>query len=188
MSIEPSPEGPTFAVRDTLEPVTVSPADPREVPHVITPLSEAEIATALDLGHAAAFGMNARSACKSIAWAMICLETGRGKALHNYNFGNVDASPDWHGPIFYLTADEGHGAGTHRVRKALRSYERPFAGAIGWWQFMAAHYPGALVAFDSGDGNATVRALTGYFTGDKASYAAALVSLATEYRRKGGRL
>jgi hypothetical protein len=120
---------------------------------------------------------------------MICEETGRGEFLHNNNFGNVDAGPDWLGPIFYLTADEGHGPTLHRMRKALRSYDRPFAGALGWWEFMAAHYAGALVAFDTGDAQKAVDALhgvngLGYFTGDRVAYARALRLMAAEYLRR----
>lgn len=181
MTIEPSPEGPSFAERDTEPPTQGGIVD-----RLATRMSEREIAVALDLGHVAAFGVSASPARLSVAWAMVCQETARGKALWAFNFGNVDATADWHGERFSLTADEGYGASTRAQTKFLRAYPDAFSGAIGWWHFMAAHYAAALVAFDAGDGVSAARALKskGYFTGDEAAYARALRLMAAEYLSK----
>lgn len=194
MTIEPSPEGPIFASRDDIEPVIVEAPPTLRTGGIVakakTPMTEREIATALDLGHVGAFNSSASVARLSVAWAMVCQETGRGTALWGWNIGNVDAAQGWTGDRFSLTANEGSGASTHAQTKYLRAYAGAYAGAVGWWRYLAEHHATALAAFDSGDGDAVGMALkkSGYFTGDVTVYCRALRLMAAEFLQKSGSL
>ena len=185
MSIEPSPEGPTFATRDIFEPVIVT---THEVPRERTPLTDAELRTALAAGHVLAFEAEASPVRLDVATAMVEFETDHGHALWCFNFGNVDAAQGWTGGRFSLVADEGSGDSTHSLRKMLRAYPSADEGAAGYWRYLAEHHGAALAAFDSGDGDRAARALkaSGYFTGSVEAYAAGVASLARSERRKRG--
>lgn len=198
MTIEPDPNGISWAERDDIEPVVVDvPPTQRTgagpiVDRVRTRMTEREIAVALDLGHVGAFNVSASQMRLSVAWALVCQETARGTSLFNFNIGNVDATQDWPGDRFSLTADEGHGASKRPMTKFLRSYQGAYAGAVGWWRVMADRYSGAFPFFDAGDGDGAARKLKEckYFTGDVEAYARALRLMSVEYmsRRKGGGL
>ncbi len=187
-----------FATRDTIEPVVVDiPPTPRTGPgpivdRVRTRMTEREIAVALDLGHVGAFNVSASQMRLSVAWAMVCQETGRGQYLWGFNIGNVDATKDWPGDRFELTADEIIGGKRVQRTKLLRSYQGAYAGAVGWWRVMAERYGGALPFFDAGDGDGAARKLSAlrYFTGNVEEYARALRLMSVEFmsRRKGGGL
>ena len=183
MTIEPSPEGPAFATRDTFEPVVVA---THEVSRERTPLTDTEIRTALAAGHVLAFGAEASPLRLDVATAMVEFETGHGHALWCFNFGNIDAAQGWTGGRFSLVADEGSGSSTHSLRKMLRAYPSAEEGAAGYWQYLAEHHGAALAAFDSGDGDRVATALkaSGYFTGSADAYAAGVTSLARAERRK----
>jgi hypothetical protein len=190
VTIEPSPES-TFNATDTLP--TGAAAVGAIVDRLATRMTEQQIATALDLGHVAAFGVSPSEARMSVAWAMVCHETGRGeKGLYNYNLGNVDAAQGWTGDRFSLTANEGSGATVHAQTKYLRAYPDAYSGAAGWWQYLAEHHATALALFDSGDGDAAGAALkrSGYYTGIEAAYQRELRLMAAEYlaKRRDGRL
>ncbi len=188
MSIEPSPES-NFSLTDTLP--TGAPAVTRIVDRLATRMTEREIAVALDLGHVAAFGVSPSRERLSVAWAMVCHETGRGQVgLYCFNIANVDATEDWTGDIFSLTANEGSGATTHAMTKWLRAYPDAYSGAVGWWQFMAREYAAALTVFDTGDGERSAESLRRYFTGDMAALKRELRLLSSEFlkRRKDGGL
>lgn len=176
MSIEPSTDGPSISLA----------SDTREVPRLVTRLSESEIATVLDLGHVAAFNVSPSPARLSLAWALVCHENARGEAIHNFDIGNVDATDEWYGDVMSLTADEGEGASVHKQTKWLRAYPDAFSGAVGWWRFMADHHETALAAFDSGDGERSADALkrSGYFTGPLVAYRRELRLLAAEFVRR----
>ena len=182
MSIEPSPEGPIFATRDT-DPVIVA---SHEVRRERTPLTDAEIRTTLAAGHALAFGVEASPERMSVAWAMVCQETARGKALWNWNMGNVDATSEWRGDRFALTADEGYGTSRRGQTKFLRAFPDALTGTVAWWRFMAEGYPAVLARFDAGDGNGAGLELKKamYFTGDVVAYCRALRLMSAEFLRR----
>ncbi len=198
VTIEPDPNGISWASRDEFEPVVVDvPPTQRTgagpiVERVRTRMTEREIAVALDLGHVGAFNVSASQMRLSVAWALVCQETGRGQSVWNYSLGNVDATKDWTGDRFELTADEIIGGKRVQRTKLLRSYQGAYAGAVGWWRIMAERYGAALPFFDAGDGDGAARKLSTlrYFTGNAEEYARALRLMSVEFmsKRKGGGL
>ncbi|MEP7123132.1 MAG: hypothetical protein ABJE95_19545 [Byssovorax sp.] len=182
---------------DPRDPGAISPGQRAELPtppaiasgelveRVDTPLDDTQVRDALRVGHLIAFGAPPSDERLAIAWAQICEETARGKAIHNFNFGNIDRTLDWPGDVFPLVADELLDQVRAAHRKMLRSYASAAAGAAGFWLYLAEHHATALEAFH-GTGLAAAAALkhSGYFTGLLAEYAPAMASLVREYFRR----
>jgi hypothetical protein len=196
MTIEPDPNGISWAACDDIEPVVVDvPPTQRTgvgpiVERVRTRMTEREIAVALDLGHVGAFNVTASQLRLSVANAHVWQETARGTSLWNYCLVNLDWLPGDPGDRFPLVADEGYGASAHSMRKYLRSFPDAFSGAVAYWRTMAGRYGSALPFFDAGDGDGAGRKLKElrFYTGDVEIYARALRLMSVEFmsKRKGG--
>lgn len=181
--------GISFAARDTFEPVVVEglatlPTGGGWVPRVDTPIDDVQLRAAMIAGHLACFAVAPSPNRASVAWAMQCLEVGRGRALHNFNFGNTDEVDG--GPRFPLRAREVIDGRDVFMTKGLAAYDTAAAGAKAYWHKLATNYLRALAVFDSGNGSLVAHELklALYFTEREEAYAVELVSLIREYHRR----
>lgn len=138
----------------------------------------------------------------ALACAKSALETGRWKAIHRWNFGNIKAGPDYVGQFtsfwcdeilggrrvaFYPDGEEGK-RGTWTVppghpQTRFRAYAGPTDGALSYRYFVEKNYPRAFAALLTGDPIRFVHELKAahYFTADEAPYAKAVASLHREF-------
>jgi flagellum-specific peptidoglycan hydrolase FlgJ len=158
------------------------------VPRARTPLTREGMRDALQAGHHQAFGMPANRERETCALAQWCLECANGSAIHCWNAANVDATPDWTGDTFYLTAAERIGADNRFYTKQLRAYESAEDGAADYWRFLRDRFAGALgtldvfAQFDAGDPVGAAHALKAarYYTGNEHDYAHAMAAIYAE--------
>jgi hypothetical protein len=174
-----------------IAPPHLYPPDPyhgRVVERVLTPVGEVELYTLAREGHVLAFGVGADFGTGLVAWAHLCLEHARGKAVHNNNFGNQAATPAWTGPVAWLRAPELIGGVRSMHTQPLRAYDSPEQGARGYWLRLAEGYPSALATYESGDGDRVARALkvARYYTEDVEVVARGMRLLVAEGRRRFG--
>lgn len=154
------------------------------VPRLRTPLTRDSMRTALVVGHLQAFGVVPSPERLACALAQLCEEHGNGVDVWNFDLGNVDATPDWTGDVFELTANEVLAGHVVLVTKALRAYSTAAAGAVGYWNFLLgeARFAVAVLAFDAGDPAGAARGLKAgrWFTGNEVDYERAMVELYRE--------
>jgi hypothetical protein len=167
-----------------------APAPRAIVDRIHTPILEAQLFDVIRLGHLLAFGETCPLLRACVTWAQLCEEHGRGPTagIWCFNLGNQDATPDWEGPIFGLTADEViHGVREPR-HKMLRAYETVEQGATGYWTRLEDAYADALPLFDKGDGDGAARALKrlGYYTGPVEDYARGMRLMTAEALKRFG--
>ncbi|MFT3774572.1 MAG: peptidoglycan-binding protein [Minicystis sp.] len=151
-----------------------------------TPLSETELAAALEIGHHVALGESAAQRRIACAWAQIALENDRGRALWNNNMGNITAFGSWKGAYYVIQVAE-------RVRRnpdvwkqidmRFRAHADAIAGAADYWKLMSGRYGSSLAYFDAGDAEGAALELSrlGYFTANADPYARAMGSLYREF-------
>lgn len=170
-----------------------------------TPVGEAELASAVARGHLLAFGRKPTASLVACAWAQLCLEHARGRAIYNYNAGNVTAFFNWGGPYYTLEADEFIGGKWVKKTLRYRSHEDIDAGVKNYFEVLRATWPLALGFFEKGNASAAAEYLSrnGYFTAPLEDYypqkpaldasgkprkvrgyRSSLVSLFQEYQRK----
>lgn len=139
------------------------PISPR-VEAIATPLDEAAIFAVLDR-------TRGRASHRQVlmTWALVELETGRGRFIHSNNLGN--------------TGPTRASAPRHRLRDGgfYESFPTPRAGAVKLWAVLT-RCSAAMASADAGDGLGTARALRrcGYHRTDPARYGSALRSLYRE--------
>lgn len=137
----------------------------------LTPMSEAAISTALQLGHRDVFGHRASLPRLRVARAQVALEVGRGRATYCNNLGNIGAHR--REPHCYT-----------RTGFRVRKYATARAGARAYWRLSAVRK--ALAFFDTGDARGAAFALrrAGYYTAPAEEYANAMDLLYAEYRKR----
>lgn len=159
------------------------------LPRLHTPLTRAELRSAIVEGHRFALGFEASPERIACALAMLCEEHANGEAIWNHNIGNIDATSGWDGDTFDLAADEVLRGTRVVVTKSLRAYSDACHGAAGYWVELALErrFAPVLVAFDRGDPGGAAAALKagGWYTGSETEYAAAMVALYREVARMG---
>lgn len=84
-----------------------------------TVLTPEEIIEAVARGFEIAMGGSPSPGCLAVLCAQASLETGNGKALHCFNFGNVKNSPDWGGQFCRYACDELVSAASAAIAKKL---------------------------------------------------------------------
>lgn len=136
---------------------------------------------------------------KSLAllWSQWALETGRGKAIHCYNFGNLkrssDDSTDW--TMFrcseILNGKEVFFDPPH-PQTHFRAYHTAIDGAADYILFLSKRkrYAKAWVQVQKGDAAAFSHELkvAGYYTANEARYTEMVVKLTTEFLGKVNKL
>lgn len=127
----------------------------------------------------------------ALLWAQWALETGRGKSIFCYNFGNIKRSADEDYCMF--RCDEiinGKTVWFEPPNKAtwFRAYPTAVDGAYDYIKFLSqkSRYQTAWIAVKAGDPAAFGHALkmADYYTANEANYTKGLVSLTNEFKSK----
>jgi hypothetical protein len=145
----------------------------------LTPRSRVELAGDVGAGHVAAF----KGPPCLTRWAGIVghlsLEHGNGKALFNFDYGNVTASGDWKRDpardwIEMLVPPP------DPPSLCFRSLPGPEAGIESYLRVMAGRYMAALECWDRGDyeGGCAALKARGYMTAALGPYTSAVASIA----------
>jgi len=153
-----------------------------EVPRISTPLTELELADALYVGHLKVNGAYPSAERLLVALAQNALELARGKAIWNFNLGNVTAGRSWPGDYYNLRVPP-----PDPPVLRFRSHGNALEGAIDYWTLMNRLWPLTLAFMDNGDaaGAATQLGQYHFFLANVASYARGMASLYAEYKRRG---
>jgi flagellar protein FlgJ len=162
---------PTLAARTT-------PATTVVTPHT-TKLSGSDAKAALAQAWRNVFGEEPNQKTQQILLAQWALETGRGKAMMNYNFGGIKGAGPTGLTARYGTHEVENGK-TFSITDGFRAYETPEQGATDYVRLLSKRYGSALESAKVGDATGFVRGLkkNGYFTAPEAQYASAISSLA----------
>jgi hypothetical protein len=144
---------------------------PRHVAPTRTPLSGSQAADALEAAWQGAVGQPPSPGTLTILVGQWAHETGRGKAMLNYNFGGLKGMGPSGASTVYRTHE---GAGAHEIQTQdrFRAYDSAEQGASDYLSLLQRRYPDALQAAGRGDAVGFVQALKsrGYFTGDEGAY------------------
>lgn len=127
----------------------------------------------------------------ALLWAQWALETGRGKAIHCYNFGNIKRSAD-EDYCMYRCNEVINGKlewfDPPHKQTWFRAYSTAVDGAYDYIKFLSQkqRYQTAWAAVQVGNPAAFGHALkmAGYYTADEVRYTKGLVSLTSEFKRK----
>lgn len=160
------------------------------VPDQLTPLDAKTVALAFRGAYETVCGRTPSNACLALIVAQSALETGRWKSIHNWNFGNEKASPDYFGLYCQFRCNEVINGRVEwfdppHPQCNFRAFGSADAGAIDHLRFLSGRkrYAKAWEILQTGMPLAFVEALkaAGYFTADAGPYARAVVSLWKEY-------
>jgi hypothetical protein len=148
-----------------------------EVPRVVTPLSELDLALSLLDAHLQFFHGPAANLRLEVAWAHCALEHGHGAKLYNFNFGNITAF-GWLGDFYVM-----HVPPPDPPVLKFRAFDTAVDGATDYWRVMSGRYAPALALFDTGNAYAAgmkLKAL-GYYTANAEAYSGAMKKLAAYF-------
>lgn len=189
---EPAPLTlPTGEMPDTERRIADTGEDPYDgiagvlVPDKMTPHTPAEIRAVLAAGHLRTFGVPPSPNSLALASAMIDLESGWGKAVHNENFGNIGRGR-FGGDFFSLTAREVITGRDKQVTQLERAHDSAEAGAADYWEFLARNHPAALAAMNRGNVTAAARELKRgfYYSETEEKYATLWTAVVKENDRR----
>jgi Mannosyl-glycoprotein endo-beta-N-acetylglucosaminidase len=152
--------------------------EPTVVAPRTTKLSGSEAKAALTQAWRNVYGEEPNEKTSQILLAQWSLETGRGKAMMNYNFGGIKGAGPSGLTARYGTHEVENGK-TVAITDGFRAYESPEEGATDYVRLLSKRYGSALDAARAGDPQGFVRGLkkNGYFTAPEAQYSAAITSL-----------
>lgn len=154
------------------------------VSDLLTPMTIPEIISATADGYRSTMGTFPPAPTLSVITAQECLESGNGKSLHRYAFGNVKWSADWEGLYCMYRCNEIIGGQVKWFDPPNRTtWFRAFLTAAEGTReqvtFLATRdrYRAAWHQIYLGKADAAVRALgaAGYFTANVDAYAKAVV-------------
>ncbi len=151
-----------------------------------TPLSGGQAADALSRAWQSITGEQPSKRAVAVVTAQWAHETGRGRAMHNFNFGGIKgAGPA--GLTAQLETREGWGENAQRITASFRAYSTATEGAEDFISLLARRYPAALEAARAGDAESFVQRLHagGYFTDNPAAYGRSVSSLADQAMNQG---
>ncbi|MEB2312625.1 MAG: hypothetical protein OZ921_06565 [Sorangiineae bacterium] len=153
-----------------------------------TPLEPGEAARALSRAWREVTGAEPSPHTLGALYAQWALETGRGRSMIGFNFGNLKGVGPG-GKSTLMMTGEGHGRSARQVRARFRAYDGVDEGARDYVQTLARKFPRSFAAARAGDTSGFAEALAreGYFTADPVAYRQGLVGLAREYERVGPR-
>lgn len=157
----------------------------------ITKISEGEAAYALRENWKKIYGEYPSLDALALLWAQWALETGRGKAIHCYNFGNIKRSGTEDYCMFRCNEmikgklvwfDPPH------KQTWFRAYSSSLDGAFDYLTFLSkrTRYQKAWEALKKGDVYSFSHELklAGYYTANEEQYTRGLASLAKEFKNK----
>ena len=144
-----------------------------------TPVSPADLRAAIGRAYTKVTGKATSAALLDTLTAQASLETGRGGAMYNYNFGGIKGHSASGDTADYLT-HEILGGQDVKIKQGFRAYASLDAGAEDYVKVLQKRFGGALDVAQTGnvDGFAHALKQAGYYTASESSYAAALRSLA----------
>lgn len=153
-----------------------------EVPCIPTPLTELELVDAIYVGHCSVFGIYPSPERLLVALAQMALELDRGKAIWNFNIGNVTASGSWPGDFYIL-----HVPPPDPPILRFRAHANALEGAIDYWTLMKKLWSSVLPFMDQGNAAGAAEQLgrLKYFLANVDTYARGMTSLYVEYKRRG---
>jgi hypothetical protein len=158
----------------------------RHVAPTRTPLSGSQAADALEAAWQGTFGRPPSPGTLSILVGQWAHETGRGKAMLNFNFGGLKGTGPSGASTVYRT-HEGSGTNEIQIQDRFRAYDTAEQGASDYLSLLRRRYPDALHAAEQGDPVGFVQALKsrGYFTGDEGAYTKSVAALAQQALASG---
>lgn len=158
-----------------------------------TPLTEYEAAYALREAWKKLYSSYPANNQLALLWAQSCLECGRWKSMHLYNFGNLKPGKNY--PDYYqmfrcseiLNGKEVFFDPPHE-QTWFRAYKTMVDGAIDYIEFVSKRprYLKAWEALKTGDPAKFSHELkvAGYYTASEKKYTDALVKLTSEFLKK----
>lgn len=157
----------------------------------ITKLTELEAAQCLGEAWKSLYGQYPSTDTLAVLWAKTALETGRWKAIHCYNWGNIKRSANENYCMFRcseiikgkeLWFDPPH------PQTWFRAYESATEGAIDYLKLLSQskRYSKAWEAVHKGDPALFSHELKvgGYYTASESLYTKGVVSLTNEFKKK----
>lgn len=161
------------------------------IPAQVKQIGEGEAAYALREAWKKLYGDYPSNNSLALMWSQWALETGRGKAIWNYNFGNIKRSAD-EDYCMYRCNEDINGKlewfDPPNKQTWFRSYSTAVDGAYDYIRFLSQkqRYQIAWAAVKAGDPAAFGHALkmAGYYTANEAQYTKGLVSLTNEFKGK----
>lgn len=156
-------------------------------------ISEGEATYALREAWFRVYGQYPTTNSLALLWAQWALETGRGKAIHNYNFGNLkrgkDDPTDW---TMFRCSEILNGREVFfdppHPQTHFRAYPTAIDGALDYIKFLSkkTRYAKAWEAVKKGDPAEFSHELkvAGYYTANEARYTAIVVKLTEEFKSK----
>lgn len=162
------------------------PPTARQVERIATPISEEELAAALELAHERVFQESPSRARLACAWAQVALENGRGQKTWNYNLGNITAFGQWPGQYYVLRVSERVQRNPDVWKKMdlrFRSHKDATDGAVDYWQLISGRFASVLSFFDAGDASGAAFELSRlrYYTAHADRYARTMAALYREF-------
>lgn len=162
------------------------------IPDELTPCTPRDVMWALRVAFERVTGLVPSRATLALATAQSALETGRWKAIHRFNLGNIKAGETYEGAYCQFRCNE-------VIKGKLLWFDPPHPqtnfraflsledGATDHIEFLSkrARYASAWAQLVRGNPDAYVHALkaAGYFTADVGPYHKAVKSLFNEYMR-----
>lgn len=159
---------------------------------VVTPLSASDVMWAFRVAFERLIGLTPSRDTLALLTAQSALETGRWKAIHCFNLGNIKASSDYEGYYTMFRCNEVINGKVQwfdppHAQTRFRAFRTLEDGAEDHLRFLSGRqrYQSAWQCLIAGDPEAFVRALkaAGYFTANEESYREAVTSLFREYSR-----
>ncbi len=157
----------------------------------ITPISEGEAAYALRESWKKIYGEYPSLDSLALLWAQWALETGRGRAIHNYNFGNIKCSGDEDYCMFRCNEIiKGRVVWFDPPDRQtwFRAYNSAYEGALDYLTLLSksTRYQKAWEVLKLGDVYRFGHELkvAGYYTANEEQYTKSLASLAKEFKNK----
>lgn len=152
-----------------------------------TPISRDEFAAAIRAADA-----TISKEAAGVIWGQWCLETGRGKACHNWNLGNIKATARQvaEGMNYVMVPNVWEIIGGKKVifqppdhQTWFRAYESLDDAMTHHLLFLQVHYGTAWSFVEAGNGREFAYALKrrGYFSGDVEEYAFGVSSIQREW-------
>lgn len=158
------------------------------LPNKLTNMTALDVLKAFRSAFEAEIGRTPSNSTLAILVAQSCLECGRWKSMHCYNFGNIRPPKNWGGSYCQFRCNEKinglwvwfdpPSAGSNFV-----AFDTAEAGARFYMNMLSQHWPEAWTAALNGDTTGFVHGLKqrGYFTADEAPYRSAVQKLCTEF-------
>jgi len=175
MKIRPDAPRPPAVERTQVERSRDTGSAARIVAPQKTPLSPADIRSALQTAHQSLKGTPIEPKLLDMLTAQVCTENASGAAMHNNNFGGIKGvSPE--GATAKLRTREVLAGKNVEITDGFRAYSTPAAGAKDYLQLLERRFPRALEAARTGDVDAYAKSLKAghYFTADAGEYAACM--------------